>query len=306
MMMTKKLLVMLFLILSVSVLGCVDYGGRTPTPIPTPQPTLTPTLTQEEKNIQIVQNIVEEYHKTHTYSERDFFVCADMAIDVWNMVKTQGINAQIAIGNVSNPDANWTECNHAWVLAEVSPATWLALETTGGYVVYRDTNENYYRAYRFDNPREFKEYLELIKEYNAQVDRINNLYKEYSDTYDEWVKEANYHGYLVNECNRKWQDCLNLQSEIEYLVNEYNRRYAGRSLTPSEYQDALALQSEIEYLKNEYNRRYQDYLNLQSKRDTQYAVVERVSGRADQLVHTIDEENKRLLEVSNQITGLLT
>ena len=30
-------------------------------------------------------NIVEQYHQTHTYSMTDLFVCADMAMDVWNM-----------------------------------------------------------------------------------------------------------------------------------------------------------------------------------------------------------------------------
>ena len=249
--------------------GCIEEEMPTEVPeITTPPATnstlATPAPSQEEKNIQIVTGIVEDYYKTHTYSTPDLFVCADMAIDVWNMVETQGINAKIVVGNVDDPNANWTGYNHAWVLAEVSPDTWLALETTGGYVVHGDKNEKYYSGYFFENPKEFKEYLELMKEYNAQIDRINELQVEYSDTYDEWVREANYY---------------------EDLVNEFNRRYGGRSLSPEEYQESLDFQSKIY---------------------TQYAVVERVSGRADQLVDTINEESKRLTEITNELDELLT
>jgi hypothetical protein len=270
MMKGKSLATILVLTVLLSILcGCVDYEVETPVSTPTPAPTLRPTLqptptpivTEEEKNVETVTDIVEECYKTHTYSEYDLFVCADMAIDVWNMVKTQGINTEIAVGNVDDPNADWTEYDHAWVLAEVSSDTWLALETTGGYVTY---DENYYSGYFFDSPREFKEYLELMKEYNAQIDRIKELQVEYSDTYDEWVREANYY---------------------EDLVDEFNRRYGGRSLSPEKYRESLDFQSKIY---------------------AQYAVVERVSGRADQLVDTINEENKRLTEITNELNELLT
>ncbi|MDY6896004.1 MAG: hypothetical protein SVO01_11400 [Thermotogota bacterium] len=256
----------LCVLVTILACGCIEEEMLTEIPeIPTPPATnstlATPAPSQEEKNIQIVTGIVEDYYKTHTYSTPVLFVCADMAIDVWNMVETQGINAEIAIGNVDNPNADWPEYNHAWVLAEASPNTWLALETTGGYVTY---DEKYYIGYFFESPKEFKGYLELMKEYNEQIDRINELQVEYSDTYDEWVRETNYY---------------------EDLVNEFNRRYVGRSLSPEEYHESLDFQSKIY---------------------TQYAVVERVSGRADQLVDTINEENKRLTEITNELKGLLT
>jgi len=136
----------------------------------------TSTLT----NVQMVENIVDEYHETHSYSEQDFFVCADMAIDVWNMVKTQGINAQIVVGNIDNQNANFTDYNHAWVLAETEPSQWIAIETTGGYLVYVESvegdtvikNDAYYHGIFFDNPLEFKQYMDLIKQYNFQTEDI--------------------------------------------------------------------------------------------------------------------------------------
>src|SRR5438093_12376543 len=89
----------------------------------------------EAKNVKIVSQIVSNYHRTHTYIGKDIFVCGDMASDVWNMVQTKGINAKILIGNVERSISSPLEVNHAWVLAEVSPGSWLALETTGGFVV---------------------------------------------------------------------------------------------------------------------------------------------------------------------------
>jgi hypothetical protein len=83
--------------------------------------------------IRVLQDIVKGYHATHTYSKSDFYVCADMTLDVWNMVETKGINARIAVGNVENPHADWKQFNHAWVMAEVSPNSWLALPWERSY-----------------------------------------------------------------------------------------------------------------------------------------------------------------------------
>jgi len=156
-----------------------------------------------QSNLQTVQSIIQEYHQTHTYSEPDFFICADMAIDVWNMVKSKGINAQIEVGNIDNPNANFTEYNHAWVLAETEPLKWLALETTGGYVVYNSTNYLYYKGFSFNTPNEFKRYLEIRTEYNDQLELINKTQGEY------------------NQC----------KVDYETLRLNYNQNYAGRPAT---------------------------------------------------------------------------
>jgi len=125
--------------------------------------------------VETAENIVRRYHETHIYSEYDFFVCSDMALDVWNMLKAQDINALIQIGNVDTGVDSISEADHAWVLAEVSPGLYLALETTGGYVVYREDNPLYYKGWSFDNPREYKRFVELRKEYNIRVRIIKQL-----------------------------------------------------------------------------------------------------------------------------------
>ena len=129
-------------------------------------PTGTPAEeTQYDKNVAIVEEIAKGYHDTHTYlgvqtgQSGDIFVCIDMAKDVWNMVKTRGINAVIEVGNVDHNVTTLADVNHAWVLAEVGPLQWLAIETTGGYVVPEAMNPRYYTGMQFDTPADMTKYL---------------------------------------------------------------------------------------------------------------------------------------------------
>ncbi len=121
------------------------------------------------RNIALVKEIIEKYHATHTYSLNDLYVCGDMSSDVWDMLKTQGINAKIEIGNVDQDISDIKDSNHAWVLAEVAPGSWVALETTGGYLVCSNenycpvNNPRYYSGWSFDSPKEFKDALDKLK-----------------------------------------------------------------------------------------------------------------------------------------------
>ncbi|WAC07656.1 MAG: hypothetical protein OS130_00160 [Thermodesulfobacteriota bacterium] len=175
-------------------------------------------------NLQVLQTVLQLYHATHTYSEPDFFVCADMAIDVWNMVKTKGINARIAAGNVNNPQADGTEFNHAWVVAEAAQRKWIALETTGGYLVSGKKNKNYYRGYFFASPRELKEYCDLYQKRSELIKRTQPLQKElekFKDDYDRELKKYN------------------------NMVDDYNKKYAGRFFTLGQHQEAQACKENI-------------------------------------------------------------
>jgi CheY-like chemotaxis protein len=117
-----------------------------------------------EKNVEIVKGIAQEYHSTHTYlgvqtgQSSDMYVCIDMAKDVWNMVKTRGINAVIEVGNVKTDITSINDADHAWVLAEAGPMQWLAVETTGGFVVTKDENPRYYTGLQFETPADMKAY----------------------------------------------------------------------------------------------------------------------------------------------------
>jgi len=126
----------------------------------------SPVESTKIQNINIVKKIVENYHSTHTYSKPDMFVCGDMASDVWNMVITKGINAKIQVGNIDQDVSKIQDANHAWVLAEVAPNEWIALECTAGYLVCpissscAISNDLYYSGWSFASPKEFKDYLE--------------------------------------------------------------------------------------------------------------------------------------------------
>jgi len=161
---------------------------------------------QDDVIISILDNLVKVYHATHTYSQKDFFVCADMAMDVWNMVETKGINARIAAGNVNRDLANWKEYNHAWVVAEVSSERWVAMEITGGTIVRGNENRNYYRGYFLDSPRELKEYVDLKKRGRDLAIRTQSLQDQLRDVKKEYDDDLNKHRDLVDECEKKYPD----------------------------------------------------------------------------------------------------
>lgn len=141
---------------------------------------------EHESKISLLENIIQDYHKTHTYSKIDLFVCTDTSIDVWNLIKTEGINAQICVGNINKNLSQsdfFKEMNHAWVLAETKPFTWLALETTGGFLVWGDENDLYYNGYCFDNPLEFKKFISLRDDYFETCEEANILIIEWNENY---------------------------------------------------------------------------------------------------------------------------
>jgi len=141
-----------------------QYSPEPTTASPTPTPT-NPAGTMKDQNIATIKNIIEQYHQTHTYNLTDMYACAQMAQDVWDMVETKGINASIEIGNISQDITRIQQSDHAWVLAEVSPGEWIAMETTGGYLVCNDTricavnNTRYYTGWTFNTPRELQTYM---------------------------------------------------------------------------------------------------------------------------------------------------
>jgi hypothetical protein len=128
--------------------------------------------------LETVTNIIEYYHDTHVYSKADLFVCSDMASEVWSMLKAQGINALIVVGDKNKAISDIIQSDHAWLLAEVEPGIYLALETTAGYAIYENENPLYYQGWFFNSPGDMKSYNNLVKEYNVRVEVINQLIAE--------------------------------------------------------------------------------------------------------------------------------
>jgi hypothetical protein len=180
---------------------------------------------QEDSNIRVLQQIVEDYHKIHTYSLYDYFVCADMAQDVWNIVETRGMRAVLVAGNIQNPDADWKDYDHAWVIVEAAPHQWVALETTGGFLVFKTSNPNYYQGIFFANPKDLKTNMDLIHDYNNEIGRFATIVNQYNAKVSTYNSEQDYYG---------------------SLLDSYNNKYAGQNLTYAEYQDSVAVKSTLE------------------------------------------------------------
>jgi hypothetical protein len=155
------------------------------------------------------QKIVAYYHETHVYSAYDLFVCSDMAAEVWNMLKAAGISSIIVVGNVDSAIGDILLSNHAWVLAEVDPAQYLALETTAGFTVTESENPLYYRGWSFASPADLKSYNDLIQEYNTRVGFRNLLAQEANEA-------ASLHNDAATQAEAdKW---LALYNELQELL----------------------------------------------------------------------------------------
>jgi Skp family chaperone for outer membrane proteins len=175
------------------------------------------------------EKIVRYYHETHVYSTYDYFVCSDMASEVWNMLKAQGIDALIVVGNKDTAILDILESNHAWVLAEVAPGEYLALETTAGRVVQKSENPLYYRGWSFKSPRELKSHNELVREYNLRIGIHNDIVDEANavlDEYNQATKQATadkleaIYEKLVELVEAQEAELNEIASEIDGLATE--------------------------------------------------------------------------------------
>jgi len=202
---------------------------------PQPDPLRKEDAVRDGIIIRVLQDIVQGYHASHTYSKGDFYVCADMTLDVWNMVETKGINARIAVGNVQNPHADWSQFNHAWVMAEVASDSWLALETTGGVVVRGDAQREYYRGLFFNTPREFKEYVDLRKRRHHLALRTKELEEDLNKVKKEYERELQEHNDLTTEYNRTYGDKRLSKSRFKKSM-EFRERLNEQALVVKEFE----------------------------------------------------------------------
>ena len=141
----------------------------------------------KQQKIELIEKIAKQYHDTHIYKDDNVFDCDNMAQDVWDMLQAQGINAELVLGNVDSNalSISLDDVNHVWVVAEIEPSQWLAVETTGGYIVTDD--ENYLRGYFFKNPKSYRDFIYLYKDYKFQLADYQN--------------EIDYYNRLVNIYN---------------------------------------------------------------------------------------------------------
>lgn len=180
--------------------GCSDFSPNLSiSPTPTPTPTPVPTEILEERNVRISEEIVKQYYETHVKNGSQMLECGDMACDVWELLENEGIHAKIMIGRLDREVANISEANHAWIVAEISPNTWLALDPTEGK---NATNPLYYSGWHFLTPADFRTYEQLLTQFNDQ----SSKYGAERLKYQRMVEEYNNAGILAKiEMNDKVQ-----------------------------------------------------------------------------------------------------
>lgn len=115
--------------------------------------------------------IAQAYRKDHTYSMDDYFVCLDMALELTNMFKTRGFTALVVAGTVKKDLAGLTpeeviQANdHAWVVVQLEPRLYAAIEATAGVVVDERIPhfDYYFQGLVFENPKDAKGMNPLIE-----------------------------------------------------------------------------------------------------------------------------------------------
>ena len=188
-----------------------------------PAPQAAQPAPQTLNKMQIVELIAAAFHKTHTYTLQGDFVCLDMAIDVWNQLRTYGIEAKIMGGNINENITAWNyrqlarESNHAWVVAKLSPAEKVAIETTAGVVIKPGMNNAsaYFKGIEFDNPGEIKRFDSLRKKTNEVCRDANELIKDWNENVagkqlrpDEIIAKK-------SRIEQRKQDCESTQNNLE-------------------------------------------------------------------------------------------
>lgn len=85
---------------------------------------------------QTAKDVNTAYFEWHTYiaGETD---CNDMAVDIWDMLKRQGIISLIATGNLKLDNETFVQCDHAWLVILNSSGKAFALEPTNGQLYFK-------------------------------------------------------------------------------------------------------------------------------------------------------------------------
>jgi len=203
--------------------------SHTPTPAQLPTapaastPEAAPPVTKKLDKMQIIELIAAAFHKTHTYTLAGDFVCLDMAIDVWNQLKTNGIDAKIMGGNVNENVTTWNfrqlarESNHAWVVAKLSPTEKVAIETTAGNVIKSgmENSSAYFKGIEFDTPAEIKRFDSLRKKANEVCRDASELIRDWNENFVGKQRRPEEIIARKSQIEQRKQDCESTLNNLE-------------------------------------------------------------------------------------------
>lgn len=177
--------------------------------------------------MQIIKTIAAKYHASHTYTMTGGFVCLDMAIDVWNQLKTYGIDAKIMGGIITQNITAWNfqmlalEGNHAWVVAAPGPMEKVAIETTEGKVITPDMENAsvYFKGIAFNTPAEIKQFEFYRRKTYETCLEAEQLVKDWNENvagkrtkYEEIIARKSQLGIRAKECESNFNQLKEFES----------------------------------------------------------------------------------------------
>lgn len=174
-----------------------------------------------------IRYLLYNYHLQHTYVGNQFFVCVDMAMDVWDLLETAGIKARLMVGNVRTDitqldtvEKYIATMNHAWVLARVARSTWIPVETTGGFIPQPSmwNYELYNEGEMFKNPGGFKDFVQSRTSMFETCSQIGPMEANYNQSYAG--KPVNGQGAeFTGRIMQKVFDCKNLVGRVQKYLD---------------------------------------------------------------------------------------
>lgn len=201
----------------------------TPVPVPVESVPIASLTNSPKQNapdkMQIIAQIAARYHRSHSYTQEEGFVCLDMAIDVWNQLKTNGIEAKIMGGNVKENITTWNyrqlvwEGNHAWVVARLSPTEKVAVETTAGVVIKPGMGNAsaYFKGIEFDNPDQIKRFELLRKKAYEVCTESDRMIRDWNENVAGKQNKSEETVAQQSRIEQRKQDCENtLQALKEF------------------------------------------------------------------------------------------
>lgn len=193
--------------------------------LPTPAASVSEAAPPAKRldKMQIIELIAAAFHKTHTYTLAGDFVCLDMAIDVWNQLKTNGIDAKIMGGNIKENVTTWNyrqlarESNHAWVVAKLSPTEKVAIETTSGTVIKPGmaNSSAYFKGIEFETPGDIKRFDSLRKKANEVCLHASELIKDWNENFVGKQRRPEEIIARKSQIEQRKQDCENTLNNLE-------------------------------------------------------------------------------------------
>ncbi len=215
----------------ISIYYFLSAAKMTPDSVPSSSPE---SLTETEKaapaqgqatsgKLQTIERIASDFRKNHTYTVEQDFVCMDMAISIWNQLVTNGIEAQIMGGNVKEDITGWDyrqlviRSDHAWVVAQISPARKVAVETTAGAVIKSNAGNAapYFRGIVFDNPGQIKKFDFLRRRANEVCRDAKQMIDDWNNNFAGKMQRSDAANSRLSRIEQRKQDCENTFIELE-------------------------------------------------------------------------------------------